>query len=235
MGWLFSDVEMPAAAVAAPGRWPWSPAAPAPVADPPLFLLLPAFATCIPFAWTVWVVWRAKAPAPFAGVMAAGNLLHGAACHLSTLLPQPYDAVLEDAKGALTGFHLAFVATFLMAAFEELSTDRACTLACAVMLSMLVDSYSARDLPSVLTCGFDPACWELPAVNQRKLDNVEELAVKLGGNLRYVSWNRPTPSRIAARMKASDHCNRGGGKHNAGDCAFFTSSINLVNLTQSNL
>ena len=182
MGWLFSDVEMPAAAVAAPGRWPWSPAAPAPVADPPLFLLLPAFATCIPFAWTVWVVWRAKAPAPFAGVMAAGNLLHGAACHLSTLLPQPYDAVLEDAKGALTGFHLAFVATFLMAAFEELSTDRACTLACAVMLSMLVDSYSARDLPSVLTCGFDPACWELPAVNQRKLDNVEELAVKLGGN-----------------------------------------------------
>ena len=155
MGWLFSDVEMPAAAVAAPGRWPWSPAAPAPVANPPLFLLLPAFATCIPFAWTVWVVWRAKAPAPFAGVMAAGNLLHGAACHLSTLLPHPYDAVLEDAKGALMGFHLAFVATFLMAAFEELSMDRACTLACSVMLSMLVDSYSARDLPSVLTCGFD--------------------------------------------------------------------------------
>ena len=115
-------------------------------------------------------------------VMAAGILLHGASWHLSTLLPQPYDAVLEDAKGALMGFHLAFLVTFLMAAFEELSMDRACALACAVMLSMLVDSYSARDLPSVLTCGFDPACWELPAVSQRKLDNVEELAVKLGGN-----------------------------------------------------
>ena len=181
MGWLFSDMEMPAAAVTAPGRWPWSPAVPE-VANPPLYLLLLLFATCIPFAWTVWVVWRAKAPAPFAGVMAAGILLHGASWHLSTLLPPPYDAVLEDAKGALMGFHLAFLVTFLMAAFEELSMDRACALACAVMLSMLVDSYSARDLPSVLTCGFDPVCWELPAVSQRKLDNVEELAVKLGGN-----------------------------------------------------
>jgi len=155
------------------------------VANPPLFLLLPAFATCIPFAWTVWVVWRAKAPAPFAGVMTAGILLHGAAWHLSTLLPQPYDAMLEDAKGALMGFHLAFLVTFLMAAFEELSMDRACALACAVMLSMLVDSYSARDLPSVLTCGFDPACWELAYECRPKLFLApSQVAVETGESAR---------------------------------------------------
>ena len=153
MGWLFSDMEMPAAAVAAPGRWPWSPAVPE-VANPPLFLLLPAFATCIPFAWTVWVVWRAKAPAPFAGVMAAGTLLHGAAWHLSTLLPQPYDAVLQDAKGALMGFHLAFLVTFLMAAFEELSMDRACALACAVGI--------VAQLPT--TSDIRPLCKYIPVV-----------------------------------------------------------------------
>lgn len=181
MGWLFSDLTMPATAVAAPRTWPWSQAVPE-VTNPPLYLLLPAFATCIPFAWTVWVVWRAKAPAVFAGAMAAGSLLHGAAWHLNTLLPRPYDAALEDAKGALMGFHLAFLVTFLMACFDELSIDRACALACPVMLSMLVDSYAARDLPSVLTCGFDPTCWELPAASQRKLDNAEELAVKLAGN-----------------------------------------------------
>lgn len=181
MGWLFSDMEMPAAAVTAPGRWPWSPAVPE-VANPPLYLLLLLFATCIPFAWTVWVVWRAKAPALVAGVMAAGSLLHGAAWHLNTLLPQPYDAMLEDAKGALMGFHLAFLVTFLMACFDELSLDRACAIACSAMVSMLVDSYAARDLPSVLTCGFDPTCWELPAASQRKLDDAEELAVKLAGN-----------------------------------------------------
>ena len=165
--------------------WPLASAPPPPEqpADelPPPYLLLLAFMTHLPFAWTMWVVWRAKAPAALAGVMTAGSLLHGAALHLGSLVPDAGE-MLEPALGALAGFHLAFLATFLMACFEELPFDRACALSCPVLLSMLADSLAARDLPGVLLCGLDATCWQLPFERRRKLNNTEELTFKLASN-----------------------------------------------------
>lgn len=150
---------------------------------PPTYLFILVFLTHVPCAYTVWVVWRPKAPALVAACMAIGSLSHGAAQHLGPLLPDGVtEGVLEPVKGGLMGFHLAFLATFLMACFDELSFDRFCALSCPVMLSMLADSFASRDLPGVLMCGLDATCWQLPFEKQPKLNNTEELAFKLASN-----------------------------------------------------
>ena len=149
------------------------PTAPPP-ADTVLWLLLQAalhvltFAAYVPCAFVCYRVWRAKAPAAMASVMAAGALTHGAVWHLAPLVPS-LDEALDPAKRALGGFHLGFLATFLMGCFADLPFERCAYLSCAVLGSLVVDAFGARDLPAVLLCGLDATCWELPADPQRQL------------------------------------------------------------------
>ena len=154
--------------------WFLSPPPAPPPTDTVLWVLLRAvlrvstFAAYVPCAFVCYRVWRAKAPAALASVLAAGALAHGAVWHLVPLVPS-MDTALDPAKRALGGFHLAFLATFLIACFADLPFERCAWLSCAVLGSLVVDAFGARDLPAVLLCGLDATCWELPADPEREL------------------------------------------------------------------
>lgn len=171
--------------------WFSSPPPPEPPPPPPdtvLWLLLQAafriltFAAHVPCSFVCYRVWRAKAPAALSSVLAAGALAHGAVWHLGPLVPSTAE-VLDPLRRTLCGFHLAFLTTFLIACFADLSFERCAYLSCAVLGSMVVDTFGARDLPAVLLCGLDATCWELPADPRRDLaGDVLDTGVKLAGS-----------------------------------------------------